>query len=98
MANKTSTARPARRSAAASAPAAKSATQPGVAVAAQVHSVEGATRWLEMIVGISGTQYSLSPGWKHSFCDQPGPEGGPSEAQRLIDAGFAVETDPPADA
>ena len=97
MVNKTSTARPARRSAAAPAPTADSATQPA-AVAAQVDSVEGPTRWLEMKVGISGTQYSLSPGWKHPFCDQPGPDGEPSEAQRLIDAGFAFETDPPADA
>ncbi|MEA3543226.1 MAG: hypothetical protein U9R77_14060 [Pseudomonadota bacterium] len=98
MVNKTSTARPARRSAAAPAPTANAATQPGAAVAGQVDSAEGPTRWLEMKVGISGTQYSLSPGWKHPFCDQPGPNGEPSEAQRLIDAGFALETDPPADA
>lgn len=55
-------------------------------------------RWLQMTVGMSGPRFSVSPGDKHPFDDVPPPDGGPSEAQRLIDAGFAVETDPPADA
>lgn len=58
----------------------------------------GDFRWLKMETGISGPDICLSRGDKHPFNDVPAPDGGPSEAQRLIDAGFAVETDPPAGA
>ena len=55
------------------------------------------TRWLKMETGISGPAISLSRGDIGSFDDTPGADGSPSEAQRLIDAGFAVETDHPGD-
>lgn len=56
---------------------------------------EAPMRWLKMKVSMSGTEFSLSRGWKHRFCDKPGPNGEASEAQRLVDAGFAIDTDAP---
>lgn len=55
----------------------------------------GKVRWLKMETGISGPHISLSRGDKHRFCDTPAKDGGPSEAQRLVDAGFAVDCDGP---
>ncbi|MBY2927850.1 hypothetical protein FIM10_04060 [Sphingomonadales bacterium 56] len=55
----------------------------------------GEIRWLRMITGISGPAISLAPGDKHPFCDVPGDDDAPSEAQRLVNAGFAVDCDPP---
>ena len=52
-------------------------------------------RWLEMRVGLSGVGFSLSPGDKHPFRDVPGADGEPSEAQRLVDAGYGDFCDQP---
>jgi hypothetical protein len=57
----------------------------------------GPLRWLQMKTGLSGPRLSLAPGDKHPFSDTPAADGGPSEAQRLINAGFGAECDPPAD-
>lgn len=59
-------------------------------------TVETPKRWLEMRTSLCGPQISLSRGDKHQFDDVAGQDGAPSEAQRLIDAGFAVDCDPPA--
>lgn len=67
--------------------------------AATVAPIEaGPLRWLQMKTGLSGPHLSLAPGDKHPFSDTPAADGGSSEAQRLIDAGFGAECDPPADA
>jgi len=55
----------------------------------------GSVRWLRMTTSLCGPRMSLSRGDTRAFSDLPGPDGGPSEAQRLIDAGFGVECDPP---
>lgn len=60
--------------------------------------VSSSRRWLRMETGISGPEICLSRGDKHPFCDSPAPDGGPSEAQRMVDAGFALDCDPPAEA
>ncbi|MBB6191192.1 hypothetical protein FHS51_001414 [Sphingobium wenxiniae] len=57
--------------------------------------VSGPVRWLRMTTSLSGPRLSLSRGDTHPFRDVPGPEGEPSEAQRLIEAGFGVECEPP---
>lgn len=57
----------------------------------------GKVRWLRMETGLSGPELSLARGDKHPFCDIPGDDDAPSEAQRLVDAGFAVDCDPPAE-
>jgi len=58
----------------------------------------GLVRWLQMETGLSGPDFCLSRRDKHLFSDTPAADGGPSEAQRLVDAGFAVDCDPPAEA
>jgi hypothetical protein len=58
----------------------------------------GPLRWLQMETGLSGPHFCLSRGDKHPFSDIPAADGGPSEAQRLIDAGFGAECDPPTEA
>lgn len=55
----------------------------------------GPVRWLRMTTSLCGPRMSLSRGDTRAFNDLPGPDGGASEAQRLIDAGFGVECDPP---
>lgn len=55
----------------------------------------GPVRWLRMTTSLCGPRMSLSRGDTRAFSDLPGPDGGPSEAQRLIEAGFGVECDPP---
>lgn len=57
-----------------------------------------AKRWLQMETSLAGPRFSVSPGQKHPFSDAPTADGGPSEAQRLVDAGFAIDCDPPAEA
>ncbi len=52
-------------------------------------------RWLKMSTGLSGPDICLSNGDKHPFNDTAGPDGEPSEAQRLVDAGFAEFCDAP---
>lgn len=54
-------------------------------------------RWLQMETGLSGPNFCLSRRDKHPFRNAPAADGGPSEAQRLVDAGFAVDCDPPAE-
>ncbi|MDX3908417.1 MAG: hypothetical protein QHC67_01165 [Sphingobium sp.] len=51
--------------------------------------------WLLMKTGLTGPEICLSNGDKHLFDATPGPEGEPSEAQRLVDAGFAEYCDAP---
>lgn len=52
-------------------------------------------RWLLMKTSLCGPRMSLAPGDKHTFDDMPGADGSPSEAQRLVYAGFAVDCDAP---
>ena len=51
--------------------------------------------WLKMKTGLSGPDFCLSNGDEHPFDHTPGLEGEPSEAQRLVDAGFADFCDAP---
>ncbi|CAD7336127.1 hypothetical protein SPHS8_00863 [Sphingobium sp. S8] len=81
-----------RRTAAAPAPEPAKAKE-GV----QAPAKSGKVRWLRMETGLSGPEISLARGDKHPFCDVPGDDDAPSEAQRLVDAGFAVDCDPPAE-
>lgn len=45
---------------------------------------------LKLLIGLSGNEYSLSPGDERDFEDD--------EAERLIAAGYALKADEPADA
>lgn len=54
--------------------------------------------WLRMETSLSGPTLCLNPGDLHPFDDTPGPDDLPSEAQRMIDAGFGVPCDPPVEA
>lgn len=57
---------------------------------------EAPERWLELKTSMAGVRIAYARGDKAPFCDKPGPNGEPSEAQRLIDAGFAIPTTPDA--
>lgn len=84
------------------APAAIETPDPVMGAPAPVKDVpadaDGPFRWLQMETGLSGPHICLSRRDKHQFSDRPAPDGGPSEAQRLVDAGFAIDCDPPAEA
>lgn len=94
MANKpTRVARPTVANPEAAATAIEAVQQPEIAPV-----IEEPKRWLQMATSLSGPSISLSPGDSHAFCDAPSADGGPSEAQRLVDAGFAIDIDPPSNA
>lgn len=61
-----------------------------------VPTEEAPERWLELKTSMAGVRIAYARGDKAPFCDKPGPNGEPSEAQRLIDAGFAIPTTPDA--
>ncbi|HKY80266.1 MAG TPA: hypothetical protein VJM09_02200 [Sphingobium sp.] len=56
-----------------------------------------AEQWVQLTTGMSGVDFSLSPGDKHPFRDVPGPDGEPSEAERIVAAGFGTFCSPPED-
>ncbi|BBF70195.1 hypothetical protein [Sphingomonas bisphenolicum] len=76
----------------------EAARSDAIAPPAPIISEIPAKRWLKMETSLAGPRFSVSPGQKHPFSDTPAADGGPSEAQRLVDAGFAVDCDPPAEA
>ena len=65
-------------------------------VSADASTGDGPKRWLRLAVSLAGPGFSVAPGDKRQFDDTPAADGGPSEAERLVDAGFAADCEPPA--
>lgn len=71
---------------------------PVVEIGAASQADREPVRWLQMETGLSGPTLCLTRGDRHPFDDTPAADGGPSEAQRLIDAGYGIECDAPIEA